>query len=517
LIGFWYDDDAKASAGKKAFIVNRIGDFGFILGIFTLFAATGRFDFDGIAAGADRLATMTAGGTSLTLAFVGALLLFLGAVGKSAQLPLYVWLPDAMAGPTPVSALIHAATMVTAGVYMVARMNFLYVLAPGAMLIVCVVGVLTALFAGAIAVAQNDIKKVLAYSTVSQLGFMFAAVGAGAFWVAIFHVLTHAFFKACLFLGSGSVIHAMGGEQDIRKMGGLKKWMPVTRWTFLVATLAIAGVPGLAGFFSKDEILWSVFSNTPLDPEVGRWLPQALWLGLLIAAATTAFYMARLYMRTFEGPFRGDAHTAEHLHESPGVMTWPLVLLAAGAVCVGWLGMGDVFLDTFAGTHHGVLDLGGGTRYQFNPLRFWLDPVFRDSAAAVVSRIPEGPGHASTEWMLVAASVLAAFAGLFLGWDWYRGGKEPRTTVPGLLKWAQDKFYVDELYDLVVVRPLRAVAEFLHVVVDEGIIDTLLVRGAAWLFEALGWVLRRLQNGQVQFYAFVLVLGLAAMMAFFLG
>ena len=513
LIGFWFEDEAKAAAGKKAFIVNRIGDFGFILGIFTLFAATGHFDFDGIAAGQSFLTADFGGG--LSFATVAAVLLLVGATGKSAQIPLYVWLPDAMAGPTPVSALIHAATMVTAGVYMVARMNFLYVLTPGVMLIVTVVGASTAILAAAIATAQNDIKKVLAYSTVSQLGFMFAAVGSGAFWVGIFHVMTHAFFKAGLFLGSGSVIHAMGGEQDIRKMGGLKKHMPVTRWTFFVCTLAIAGVPLLAGFFSKDEILAAVFAHR--TPYGEGWLPQTLWAVLVTAAFFTAFYMMRLYLRTFEGAFRGDHHVEEHLHESPPVMTWPLVILAAGAVLVGYAGLGSVFSDTFLGTHHGVRELAGAagevTRWHTNALEFWLEPVFR-SGMTLVKTSEHG---LATEWTLVGASVAVASAGVLLAWSWYRGGREPSFTVPVLGTLAQNKFYVDELYDLLIVRPLKATADFLHVVVDEGLIDTVLVRGAAAVFEGAGWLLRRLQNGQVQFYAFVLVLGLAAMMAFFLG
>ncbi len=338
LIGFWYEDKAKAQAGKKAFVVNRIGDFGFILGIFMIGTATGHLDFAGIRENAGMLTTGEVLGIStITLT---CLLLFLGATGKSAQIPLYVWLPDAMAGPTPVSALIHAATMVTAGVYMIARLNFLYVLSPPALAVVALVGAGTAVFAAAIGFAQNDIKKVLAYSTVSQLGYMFMAVGVGAFTAGIFHLMTHAFFKACLFLGAGSVIHALHERQDIQEMGGLRKKLPHTHWTFLVSVLAIAGAPLFSGFFSKDEILWRAFSA---QFAYAPWVPKTVWVLGVLGAGMTAFYMFRLYFLTFAGKFRGAAELQEKIHESPKVMTVPLMILGSLAVIGGWVGAPHVF------------------------------------------------------------------------------------------------------------------------------------------------------------------------------
>ncbi len=322
LIGFYYDKEFAAAAGKKAFIVNRIGDFGFLVAMFLMFATFGSVDFGRVSG----LAMRGIGTPSMITAIC--LLLFLGATGKSAQIPLYVWLPDAMAGPTPVSALIHAATMVTAGVYMIARTNVLYRMSPLAMMIVAFIGALTALFAATIAVRQNDIKKVLAYSTVSQLGFMFIGVGVGAFTSGIFHLVTHAFFKACLFLGSGSVIHAMSGEQDIRNMGGLWKRIPITAWTFLIATIAIAGFPPLSGFFSKDEILVSALTTPYLPLNFNR----VIWFMGTIAALFTAYYMFRLFFLTFTGSFRGTHEQEHHLHESPPTMTIPLIVLAGLAM-----------------------------------------------------------------------------------------------------------------------------------------------------------------------------------------
>ncbi len=325
LIGFWYDDPNNTIAGNKAFIVNRIGDFGFILGIFLLVTELGRqgiwtLDFAELQKHVKMM-------NPATIALI-TLLLFIGATGKSAQIPLFVWLPDAMAGPTPVSALIHAATMVTAGVYMTARLHFLFALAPATLSLIALIGAATAFFAATIALTQNDIKKVLAYSTVSQLGYMFLAVGMGAFSAAIFHLFTHAFFKACLFLGSGSVIHALGGEQDMRKMGGLKAHMPKTYWTYVVATLAIAGAPLTAGFFSKDLILWQAFSH-------GAYV---LWGIGVVTAGMTAFYMFRQLFMVFHGECRADDHAKAHLHESPASMTLPLIILAAGSIFTGWLG-----------------------------------------------------------------------------------------------------------------------------------------------------------------------------------
>ncbi|HEY8181073.1 MAG TPA: NADH-quinone oxidoreductase subunit L [Thermoanaerobaculia bacterium] len=351
LIGFYYDKEFAAAAGKKAFIVNRIGDFGFLVAMFLMFATFGSVDF----ARVSGLAMRGIGTPSMITAIC--LLLFLGATGKSAQIPLYVWLPDAMAGPTPVSALIHAATMVTAGVYMIARTNVLYRMSPQAMIIVAFIGALTALFAATIAVRQNDIKKVLAYSTVSQLGFMFIGVGVGAFTAGIFHLVTHAFFKACLFLGSGSVIHAMSGEQDIRKMGGLWKKIPITAWTFLIATIAIAGFPPLSGFFSKDEILVSALTTPYLPLNFNR----VIWFMGTLAALFTAYYMFRLFFLTFTGAFRGTHEQEHHIHESPPTMTIPLIVLAALATIGGALG-----IPAAIGEHLHIPHLLGR----------WLEPIY---------------------------------------------------------------------------------------------------------------------------------------------
>jgi NADH-quinone oxidoreductase subunit L len=324
LIGFWYEKDSAANAGKKAFIVNRVGDFGFLLGMFLLFTSLGRhgvwsLDFTEVFANANKLDTATV--TAITI------LLFVGAAGKSAQIPLYVWLPDAMEGPTPVSSLIHAATMVTAGVYMIARCNILYSMAPLSLAVVAIVGVATAIYTASIGFCQNDIKKVLAYSTISQLGYMFLGVGVGAYSAGIFHLMTHAFFKGLLFLGAGSIMHALSGELDMRKMGGLRKKIPVTFWTFFIATLAIAGIPGLSGFFSKDEILWQAFSSSH-----GHIL---LWFVAAVAAGMTAFYMFRALFMTFWGECRADEHVKHHIHESPKIMTVPLMVLAVASVIWG--------------------------------------------------------------------------------------------------------------------------------------------------------------------------------------
>ena len=486
LIGYYYEREYAADAGKKAFIVNRIGDFGFLLGMFGIFSLFGSLDFDSVfpAAAADpgRYAP------SLTIV---CLCLFLGAVGKSAQVPLSVWLPDAMAGPTPVSALIHAATMVTAGVYMVARCNVLFRLAPEAMGVVAVVGAVTALFAGIIAVAQNDIKKVLAYSTVSQLGYMFLACGVGAYVAGMFHVMTHAFFKACLFLGSGSVIHAMGGEQDMRKMGGLKSRLPLTYWTFLIATLAIAGIPPLAGFFSKDAILAGVFEHE-------RWV---LWGIGLFTAGLTAFYMFRLVSLTFEGGFRGTPEQEHHLHESPPSMTVPLVILAALSVVGGWIGLPKVL---------------GENADKFGA---FLSPILLPLAITV-----EGSEHVlsiSAEWLLMGVSVAAAVAGLLIARNWYvrqqgRPAEKLAASLPGLYRLVADKFRVDELYDALIVRSFDWLARVLWKVVDVLIIDGILNAGA-FLVELAGDLLRFLQTGNVRNYALSLFLGLVALMVLVIG
>jgi NADH-quinone oxidoreductase subunit L len=468
LISFWYTDPANAYAGRKAFIVNRIGDAGFLLGMFTIVAALGAhglwtLDFAALRDHANELTPAVA-----TLA---ALLLFLGATGKSAQIPLYVWLPDAMAGPTPVSALIHAATMVTAGVYMVARMHFLFMLAPSAMEVVATIGALTAIYAASIAIVQPDIKKVLAYSTISQLGYMFLGVGVGAFSAGIFHVMTHAFFKALLFLCAGSVMHALGGEQDMTKMGGLRKQLPITYATMLIATIAIAAIPPFAGFFSKDMILESVYNS-------GHF---ALWILGVITAAMTSFYMFRLIFMTFHGESRVEAEKAHHIHESPQVMTIPLITLAVLSIIGGWL-----------------------------PVPSFLTPV-------VGQFVPVMEGSTV---MLTAVSLGLAILGIVLAWYFY-------LVAPGmpyliayqaqsLYELLLHKYYIDELYNTIVTRPLFWVSTFvLGNVVDSFMIDGL-VNGAGLTVETGGQLSRRMETGNVQQYAFVYVLGVLAIVSYYL-
>ena len=487
LIGFYFEKDWCAAAGKKAFIVNRIGDFGFMLAIFLAFKVFGTVDFTAMqdAVKADP-AKAAAWATPI------ALLLFVGAIGKSAQLPLYVWLPDAMAGPTPVSALIHAATMVTAGVYMVARSNFLFAVSPTAMLVVAVVGGLTAVFAASIGLAQNDIKKVLAYSTVSQLGLMFLAAGAGAFVAAIFHVFTHAFFKACLFLGSGSVIHACSGEQDIRQMGGLKKHLPTTYWTFLVATLALAGIPVFAGFFSKDEILGRVFAAGAGNLHGFGTAYLVLWGCGLVAAFMTAFYMFRLVYSTFHGSFRGPREAEQHLHESPGLMTWPLRILAAGSAVVGFLGVGRAL--TFG--------------KDWNVFEHYLSKVVTSV------EVEHHPGL-GTEWLLIAASVVVALGGIGLARRFYAGERAfeaPRRLAERLpLAYAAvaNRYWVDETYQVLVVRPLQKLSWFLWKGVDTVAIDGTLNAGA-FFTEITGDLLRFLQTGNARNYALMILAGAVA-------
>ncbi len=510
LIGFWFNDEANASAGKKAFIVNRIGDFGFLIGMFLIGAVLlphmqageGVFSFTTLQNHAGLLAPAATG---------ICLLLFLGATGKSAQIPLYIWLPDAMAGPTPVSALIHAATMVTAGVYMIARLNFLFVLSPTAMAVVAAVGGVTAIFAATIAVAQNDIKKVLAYSTVSQLGYMMLACGVGAFSVGIFHVMTHAFFKALLFLGSGSVIHAMSNEQDMRVMGGLRKRLPVTFITFLAGTLAIAGVFPFAGFFSKDEILWKAWSS-------GNTI---LWAVGFLAAGLTAFYMMRLVVLTFFGENRASSEVRSHIHESPATMTIPLIALAVLSVIGGWIGWPHF--------------MGGGSWFEK-----WLEPVFAHgplgtghgahTGVTMVDTLVQNAqmnhaiaGHmqeTGTEWTLAIFSVLWALLGLFLGWLVY----SKRTGIADAFRKAGggfvyrlllNKYYVDEAYNAVFIRPgYRFSKTVLWKGMDAGLIDGVLVNGSALLVYLLGSVLRLFQNGMVRFYAWTFTIGVAVFVLF---
>jgi len=484
LIGFYYDQEFPPYAGKKAFIVNRIGDFGFLLGLFALLAQFGtlryRSIFDGVAADPALASQPYALGLSFA-AFV-ALCLFIGAMGKSAQIPLYVWLPDAMAGPTPVSALIHAATMVTAGVYIVVRSNVLYQLAPGVSLFVATLGALTAIFAATIGIAQNDIKKVLAYSTVSQLGYMFLAAGVGAYSAAIFHLGTHAFFKALLFLGSGSVIHAMGGEQDMGKMGGLRKYLPHTYRTFLIGTMAIAGLPPLAGFFSKDEILAGVFASH-------RYV---LWTVALLTAGLTACYMFRAVHLTFHGSFRGTHQQEHHLHESPWVMVVPLLVLCAGAIGSGWVGIPAA--------------LGGHND-------------FHHHLAPVIAVLPESAGEVeishATEWILMAVSVAAAVAGILIAGRLWGGGRGTAGDTafaqrfPALRRLLENKYWVDEIYDRLLVRPLAWLARMLWKAVDTLVIDGS-VHVGAFLTEITGDLGRLTTTGNVRNYALYFFAGVLA-------
>jgi NADH-quinone oxidoreductase subunit L len=484
LIGFWYDrkfeKGTTGDAAKKAFIVNRIGDFGFLIGMFLIFSNFGSLNFQAVFPQAATLAGNTKLMTVITLA------LFLGATGKSAQIPLFVWLPDAMAGPTPVSALIHAATMVTAGVYMVARCSILFALAPVTMEVVGIIGAATAVLAASIGLVQNDIKKVLAYSTVSQLGYMFLAMGVGAFGAGMFHVTTHAFFKALLFLGSGAVIHAMHEEQNIQKMGGLAKALPTTSWTFLVATLAISGIFPFAGFFSKDEILWKAFSG-------GHWILWVLGFG---GALLTAFYMMRLYALTFKGTPRWDQ--GKHPHEAPRTMTVPLVVLAVLSVVGG-----------FVGIPH---SLGGG-----NGFEQWLDPVF-EQANAVMTMTPHA--GVATEYLLMGLSVAVAVLGLWFGYQWYV--KKPQ--VPEALQKAfplgyrllWNKYYVDELYDATVVTPVVKGSErLLWKGIDIGVIDWC-VNGSARVFAWLSRTIRVIQTGVAHSYVLVFLGGVIAILGWML-
>ena len=486
LIGFWFRDQDNASAGKKAFIVNRVGDFGFLLGIFLIFGTFGTVAFADVLPAAER--ALAPGGQP---AFWICMFLFVGAVGKSAQIPLYVWLPDAMAGPTPVSALIHAATMVTAGIYMVARTHALYAMAPAMLAIVAGIGAATALYAATIGLVQTDIKKVLAYSTISQLGYMFLGVGVTAFGAGIFHLVTHAFFKALLFLGAGSVIHALHGEQDLRRMGGLKRWMPVTYWTMLAATLAIAGIPPFAGFFSKDEILWKAW-------DAGH---PVLWGIGFATAGLTALYMFRLFFLTFHGEFRGTAEEKAHLHESPPSMAVPLAILGALSLIGGWIGIP-------AALGHALGDVP-------NAFESWLGPVFEGAP-------PAEAHHAvpPAEYALMAASVAVGLAGLLAArYLWLQRPELPERIalrfrpVYALLR---NKYYVDELYDAVIVRPYNALSVFAWRVLDDGLIDGLLVGGTARVVKWQGVVAGRIESGYIQTYVTVFFGGVVAILVYYL-
>jgi NADH-quinone oxidoreductase subunit L len=583
LIGFWYGKMPNAAAGRKAFLANRVGDFGLLVAMFLFAVYCSALDWDGIQMKANELvtsyknspATGLPGPVSLwpigggrfedfalgsikiplhllqpdkpwqiTAATAAALALFLGATGKSAQIPLYVWLPDAMAGPTPVSALIHAATMVTAGIYLICRLSFVFVLAPAAMITVAFTGALTALLAATIALVQNDIKKVLAYSTVSQLGFMVLGTGVGAFTAGFFHVFTHAFFKACLFLGAGSVIHAMHARihdedrsQDMRNMGGLKKYMPLTFWTFAASTLAIIGFPLTSGFFSKDEILARVLIQTPAGVTLAdgpapwawpSWAPWVLWGIGIVAATLTAFYMCRLLFLTFFGEFRGwtigrpsqmppedghtedDHHPAEDLsqpglppHESPRPMTIPLVILAAAAIFAGMLNPTAMKLVS--------------AHFEFLPLDHWLEPLFKEAGRGITA----ADHHtAHSRELLSTFGAFSAFAiGAGLAYFVYvkekgKPARELMLKVPGLYRWALDKWRVDELYDKSVIAGVDALADT-AASVDESIIDFTLARVTSLLVSASGTVLRIVQNGVVHVYAALMVVGLAFIGWFF--
>ncbi len=466
LIGFWFTNNSYNEAANKAFIMNRIGDLGFLLGMFLIFQTFGSLEYEKVFAGAAALPYDLPVFTAITL------LLFVGAIGKSAQIPLFTWLPDAMAGPTPVSALIHAATMVTAGIYMVVRSNVLYAMAPFSSDIVAVIGLLTALIAALIGLKQNDIKKVLAYSTVSQLGFMVVALGVGAYSTALFHVVTHAFFKALLFLGAGSVIHAMGGEQDIRKMGGLKKALPVTHITFLVATLAISGIPPFAGFFSKDEILAAAYMRSPL-----------IFAVLAITSVITAVYMFRLYFLTFAGLFRGTRHQQEHLHESPATMTIPLIILAALSTAGGFMGMPEIF----------------HAPHYFNN---FLEPVTKFSDAYFT-------GHVSHtfEYVMMGSTVTVLLLAIFLVYNKYVKGEHipaADVSLSGMQKVLSRKFYFDEFYDAVITRPMDSLSRFSYKWIEQGFIDKI-VNSFGMVTNSTSSLLRLSQQGNLGFYLFAMV------------
>ncbi len=478
LIGFWYDrkfeKSSTSDAAKKAFIVNRIGDFGFLLGMFLIYLTFGSLNFNEVFSRINALNI-----PSSTFNFI-ALFLFIGATGKSAQIPLYIWLPDAMAGPTPVSALIHAATMVTAGVYMVARCSIIYASAPAIMTVVAVVGVLTAMFAATIGLVQNDIKKVLAYSTISQLGYMFLALGVGAFSAGIFHVMTHAFFKALLFLGAGSVIHAMHDEQNIQQYGGLKKYMPVTYLTFLAASLAISGIPPFAGFFSKDEILWYSFAN-------GNFL---YWLIGAITALMTAFYMFRLVYLTFEGKER-FGHD-KHPHESPKIMTVPLMILAVLSVIGGFIGIPELFSGANG-----------------NAFENWLEPVFANAQSRLMIY---GTHSHFEEILLMSVTVIGAALSIWYARYLYiHNTQKPAVYAQkfkGIYNLLFNKYFVDEAYEKTVVKPIVVGSEkLLWKITDAGLIDGI-VNGTASIIGYVSAKIRKVQTGVAQSYALVMMLGI---------
>jgi NADH-quinone oxidoreductase subunit L len=488
LIGYWYESDANAAAGMKAFLVNRIGDIAFLIGIFMTYRVFGTVSFSELR----DIVVSGAGMTTLQYEAIGSitLALFIGACGKSAQLPLYVWLPDAMAGPTPVSALIHAATMVTAGIYMMTRLNFLYYLAPGTQTVVMIVGAATALFAATIAIVQNDIKKVLAYSTVSQLGYMVLACGVGAYSAGVFHLLTHACFKALLFLGAGSVIVAMHHKQDMLEMGGLRKYLPITHAVMLIGVLAIIGFPGFSGFFSKDEILWRAWTGGG----------PVIWAMGAVAAVCTAFYMVRLLMLTFYGPNRSDHHTRDHLHETPVTMWGPLVLLAIASALIGYLNVPHMIPFP----EHGIFE-------------HYLEPVIAMPAAArehwahLEAQYPE-----SQEFLLMATSVLGMLLASAFAIKLYGNGPAPAAAslaarFSNTYRVLSNKYYVDEFYDAYIVQPLREMSHFLWKVVDQTIIDGV-VNGVGQACTLIGGLASFRMSGSLHRHAMVLVLGIICML-----
>lgn len=469
LIGFWYKNQSYNDAAKKAFIMNRIGDLGLLIGMFIIGSMFSTLDYA-------TLKTAITGATNLNLPLLSlaALCLFIGACGKSAQIPLYTWLPDAMAGPTPVSALIHAATMVTAGIFMVTRLNFVFDLAPDVQTIIAIIGAITSLVAATIGLVQTDIKKVLAYSTVSQLGLMFLALGFGAYEVAVFHVITHAFFKACLFLGSGSVIHGLHGEQDMRKMGGLRKAMPITFWTMLISSLAISGVPFFSGFFSKDEILMTAFHHSIPLYVVGS-----------IASIMTAFYMFRLMFLTFFKDFRGTEEQKHHLHESNGLITFPLMILAV--------------LATFGG----LISLPGNSW-----LNEYLAPLFTKAA---------GEEHhlGTTEYTLMGVAVLGGLLGILIAYiKYFKQDNVPEAdeNITGLTKVLYNKYYVDEIYDAIFVRSINGLSRFFRDTIETGLSS--LVFGLGKVTNEIGFQGKKLQNGSIGLYLFAFVLGLCAIVSY---
>ncbi|MBP6144269.1 MAG: NADH-quinone oxidoreductase subunit L [Sediminibacterium sp.] len=465
LIGYWFTNTTYNNAAKKAFIMNRIGDLGFLLAIFWLIVKLGTVSYGEVLTAESLAKLSTTDITAITL------LLFVGAMGKSAQIPLYTWLPDAMAGPTPVSALIHAATMVTAGIYMITRTNIFYTHSEIAQTVVAIIGISTALLAATIAIKQNDIKKVLAYSTVSQLGYMFLGLGVGAYSGAVFHVITHAFFKALLFLAAGSVIHAMHHEQDIRKMGGLKSKLPITHITFLIGCIAIAGVPPFSGFFSKDEILAAAYAKNPI-----------YWFLGVLGAAMTAFYMFRLYATTFLGQFRGTDAQAHHVHESPISMTLPLIILAVLSAVGGAMGVPEIL-----GGHHW--------------LGHHLSSIIGEAAPLHLSH--------TTEWILMGSSVTIALVALLIAISKYskQADGEPQTA---LGKFLYNKWLVDELYEKAIVQPLNRFAGFLKEVVEKNIIDGV-VNGTGKLVQYGARQTRLIQSGQVGYYILFMVLSMVVL------